>query len=210
MTSEYNAAQRALHKLKQNVSDFDLLPSTQDSAVVEAAIAQDLQTLSKRISEYRLLGRQEVNERKRTMMLDRATSMADEHEQLKRRTDKIKQRRSGQQTYESERSELFQRDNGARVQMDTAIVMEDDFYARSEQQLDGYIAQGMASLQNLREQRGLLQSAHRRILNADATLGLSRGVIKLINRRTTQDKLILGGGMAVTCFFIYLIIHFLG
>ncbi|KAJ2358407.1 protein transport protein bos1 [Coemansia erecta] len=215
MTSEYNAAQRVLHKLKQNVSEFDLMATADDSAVVQGAIAQDLQTLSKRISEYRVLGRQEANERKRTMMLDRASSMADEHEQLKRRTEKIKQRRSTRSTHEDERNELFQRGQGAaRTQMDTAIVMdpqdEEAFWNRSEQMLDGYIEQGMSSLQNLREQRGILRDTQRRILNVDDTLGLSRSVIKMINRRTTQDKIILGGGMAVTCILIYFIVHLFG
>ncbi|KAJ2844678.1 protein transport protein bos1 [Coemansia brasiliensis] len=215
MTSEYNAAQRVLHKLKQDVSELDLLATTEDATVIQGAIAQNLQTLSKRITEYRSVGRQEANERKRTTMLDRASTMADEHEQLKRRFEKIKQRRASQTTYTNERNELFQRtQNSGRTQMDTAIVMdpqdEEAFWHRSEQALDGYIAQGMASLQNLREQRGLLHDAHRRILNADDTLGLSRSVIKLINRRTTQDKIILGGGMVVTCILIYFIVHLFG
>ncbi|KAJ1742308.1 protein transport protein bos1 [Coemansia sp. RSA 989] len=177
MTSEYNAAQRVLHKLKQDVSELDLLASMEDATVLQGAISQNLQTLSKRITEYRSVGRQEGNERKRTTMLNRASTMAEEHEQLKRRFEKIKQQRTLQTTHTEERNELFQRTHSGRAQ-DTAIVMdpqdEEAFWSRSEQALDGYIAQGMASLQNLREQRGLLHDAHRRILNADDTLGLSR------------------------------------
>ncbi|KAJ2453359.1 protein transport protein bos1 [Coemansia sp. RSA 2336] len=214
MTSEYNAAQRVLHKLKQDVSELDLLASTEDATVLQGAISQNLQTLSKRITEYRSVGRQEGNERKRTTMLGRASTMAEEHEQLKRRFEKIKQQRTLQTAHTEERSELFQRTHAGRTQMDTTIVMdpqdEEAFWSRSEQALDGYIAQGMASLENLREQRGILHDAHRRILNADATLGLSRSVIKLINRRTTQDKVILGGGMLVTCILIYFIVHLFG
>ncbi|KAJ2162873.1 protein transport protein bos1 [Coemansia sp. RSA 552] len=218
MTSEYNAAQRVLHLLKQNVSDFELSLSTADTAVTEAAIAQSLQTLSKRIGEYRILGRQEANERKRKTMLDRAAVMAEDHEQLKRRFEKHQQHRSERTTGVEERNELFQRQpgaGGARVQQtDTAIVMdpqeEQDFWMRSEQALDGYLAQGVASLTNLREQKGMLQDAHARIMNADNTLGLSRSVITLINRRTTQDKLILAGGMAFTCACIYFLLSFIG
>ncbi|KAJ1864498.1 protein transport protein bos1, partial [Coemansia sp. RSA 2703] len=180
MTSEYNAAQRLLHKVKQSVSDFEL-GKYNDELVIKGAIAQDLQTLGKRIPEYRIIGRQESNERKRTLMLDRASTMTDEYEQLKRRFEKLKQRKTEQATYEDNRQELFQRNNAgvsARAPMDTAINMdtsgEDGFWGRSEQALDGYISQGLASLDNLREQRGLLEGAHRRILNADSTLGLSR------------------------------------
>ncbi|KAJ1877305.1 protein transport protein bos1 [Coemansia sp. RSA 1722] len=217
MTSEYNAAQRLLHKVKQGVSDFEL-GKYNDELVIKAAIVQDLQTLSKRITEYRLIGRQETGERKRTMMLDRATTMADEHELLKRRYDKLKQRKQEQALYQESRQELFQRSQQqqsvGREPMETAIVMdpqmEDGFWGRSEMAVDGFIAQGMASLDNLREQRGLLQGAHRRILNADNTLGLSRSVITYINRRTTQDKIFLAGGMFATCVLIYFIIHYFG
>ncbi|KAJ1929326.1 protein transport protein bos1 [Linderina macrospora] len=184
MTSEYNAAQRLLHKIKQNVSEFEL-DTRPDTTVLQAGISQDLQTLGKKIAEYRILARQDTNDRKRRMMVDRATALADDHEALKRRP------------------------------MDTAITMdgghgEDAFYQRSEMALDNFIAQGVASLGNLREQRGMLQGAHRRILNADSTLGLSKSVITYINRRTTQDKIILVAGMLVTCISIYFIVQFFG
>ncbi|KAJ2360604.1 hypothetical protein H4S02_011904, partial [Coemansia sp. RSA 2611] len=99
MTSEYNAAQRLLHKIKQSVSEFELNNSGGSTTVVEAAVAQDLQTLSKSITEYRILGRQESNERKRKTMLDRATAMADDHELLKRRFEKIKLRKTERETF---------------------------------------------------------------------------------------------------------------
>ncbi|KAJ2609020.1 protein transport protein bos1 [Coemansia sp. RSA 1365] len=215
MTSEYNAAQRVLHRIKQNVDEFDL-NSTSDNAVTQAAIVQDLQTLGTRISEYRQMGRQETNQRKHKMMLERATHMSEEQEQLRRRFEKIKKRKDDHATYTGQRTELFQRTPGTatRTQMDTTIVMdpldEPSFWNRSEQALDGYIAQGVASLDNLREQRGMLKEAHKRVLNADNTLGLSRSVITLINRRTTQDKIILTGGMLFTCICIYFIIHWFG
>ena len=48
------------------------------------------------------------------------------------------------------------------------------------------------------------------MLNVNSFLGLSKTVIRNINRRTTQDKIILFGGMTMTIFFIYLIIHYFG
>ncbi|KAJ2047977.1 hypothetical protein H4S04_004110, partial [Coemansia sp. S16] len=136
MTSEYNAAQRLLHKIKQSVSEFELNNTGGNTNVVEAAVAQDLQTLSKGIAEYRILGRQESNERKRKTMLDRATSMADDHELLKRRFDKLKLRKNERENYTQERSELFQ--GGSGVALDTAITVDEDaFWGRSERALDG-------------------------------------------------------------------------
>ncbi|KAJ2713800.1 protein transport protein bos1 [Coemansia spiralis] len=215
MTSEYNAAQRVLHQLKQHVSEFELSAGASDTTVVQAAVAQELLTLGQRVAEYRLLGRQEANERKRKMMLERASAMGDEHEQLKRRYGKLKQQKEERALHRDERSELFQRGPGTgRAPADTVVPMdpqdEEAFWGRAEQELDGYIAQGVASLSNLREQRGFLYNAHQRVLNATATLGLSQSVIGLINRRTTQDKIILGAGMLFTCIFIYAVIHYFG
>ncbi|KAJ2064088.1 protein transport protein bos1 [Coemansia sp. S146] len=209
MTSEYNAAQRLLHKIKQSVSEFELNNTGGNTNVVEAAVAQDLQTLSKSITEYRILGRQESNERKRKTMLDRATSMADDHELLKRRFDKLKLRKNERENYTQERSELFK--GGSGVALDTAITVDEDaFWGRSERALDGFIAQGMASLDNLREQRGMLEGTRRRLWNAGGTLGLSKSVITYINRRTTQDKIFLVAGMLLTCLGIYFIVHYFG
>ncbi|KAJ2758564.1 protein transport protein bos1 [Coemansia nantahalensis] len=149
------------------------------------------------------------------MMLDRATTMGDEHEQLKRRFAKLKQQKAERAQHHDERSELFQRAPGAaRAPADSAVSVdpqdEEAFWGRAEQELDGFIAQGVASLANLREQRGFLHNAHQRILNATATLGLSRSVINLINRRTAQDKIIIAAGMVLTCIFIYVVIHYFG
>ncbi|KAJ2492187.1 protein transport protein bos1 [Coemansia sp. RSA 2050] len=205
MTSEYNAAQRLLHKIKQSVSEFELNNSVSSTTVVEAAVAQDLQTLSKSITEYRILGRQESNERKRKTMLDRASSMADDHELLKRRFEKIKLRKNERETLTQGRNELL---HGAA---ETAITVDEDaFWNRSERALDGYIMQGMASLDNLREQRGILEGTRRRLWNAGGTLGLSRSVIGYINRRTAQDKIFLVAGMLLTCVGIYFIVHYFG
>ncbi|KAJ1674827.1 Golgi SNAP receptor complex member 2, partial [Spiromyces aspiralis] len=112
------------------------------------------------------------------------------------------------------RGELFQRSDGSRVRYDTAIAIdaqdESAFWTRSEAAVDGFISQGVSALENLREQRQMLKNARRNMFNVQGALGLSRTVIRNINRRTTQDKFILFGGMILTCFLIYLIIHYLG
>ncbi|KAJ2511161.1 protein transport protein bos1 [Coemansia sp. RSA 1939] len=222
MTSEYNAAQRLLHKVKQNVSAFDLAADspgdTSGGHVAQGAIELDLETLDRRIAEYRVLGRQEGNERKRKTMLDRAGAMSEERDQLARRFGKLKQHKTVRLEHAHNRAELFQRNPAVAesVAADTVIDMgmhshdEGAFWDRSEQALDGFIAQGLASLDSLRDQRGFLRNAHARIINADNTLGLSRSVITYINRRTTQDKIILAVGMLATCFGIYFIIHYFG
>jgi len=54
----------------------------------------------------------------------------------------------------------------------------------------------------------LLQRAHRKVLTITNTLGLSNNVMRMVERRTTQDKVILFVGMAVSLFIMYLIYQY--
>ncbi|KAK2554261.1 Golgi SNAP receptor complex member 2 [Acropora cervicornis] len=51
--------------------------------------------------------------------------------------------------------------------------------------------------------------AHKRILDIASTLGLSNTVIRLIDKRATQDKWIVFGGMIVTCIIMFLVVKYL-
>ena len=54
-----------------------------------------------------------------------------------------------------------------------------------------------------------LQRAKKKLLDIFNTLGLSNTVMRLIERRAFEDKFILWGGMAVTLFIMYLVVHYL-
>ena len=47
---------------------------------------------------------------------------------------------------------------------------------------------GTAVLDNMRSQRGVFKKAHRRLLDMTSMLSLSNSVMKMIERRSTQDK----------------------
>ena len=54
-----------------------------------------------------------------------------------------------------------------------------------------------------------MQTAHRRVLDMGATLGLSNTVMRLIEGRSRQDRLILLAGMAATLLIMVLTVHYL-
>ena len=54
------------------------------------------------------------------------------------------------------------------------------------------------------------QGTHKKMLDVANMLGLSNTVMRLIERRATQDKLIMIGGMVLTCVVIFLVIRYLG
>jgi Golgi SNAP receptor complex protein 2 len=53
------------------------------------------------------------------------------------------------------------------------------------------------------------QSTQRKMLDAANTLGLSRNVIQLIERRSSEDKWIFYAGVCVTLLALWAIIHYL-
>lgn len=72
---------------------------------------------------------------------------------------------------------------GPNAREDYAL-REHSFIRESENNIDQYIAQGRAVLENLVEQRGILKGTRTRLLDAANTLGLSRETISWVERRT--------------------------
>ncbi|KAK7489217.1 hypothetical protein BaRGS_00019595 [Batillaria attramentaria] len=71
--------------------------------------------------------------------------------------------------------------------------------------MDELIETGSNILSNLRDQSGTLKGVHRKVLDMANTLGLTGTVMRLIERRTAQDKIILLVGMVITCIIMYLV-----
>ena len=67
---------------------------------------------------------------------------------------------------------------------------EHSFTQNTHAQLDDFIAQGRAVLDNLVDQRNMLKGTQRRLLDAANTLGLSRDVIGWIERRRCVQDLL--------------------
>jgi len=79
---------------------------------------------------------------------------------------------------------------------------------RTNRYMDDLLAQGSATIQNLREQRSTLKGVQKKILDVANTLGMSNTVIRLIERRGQGDKYILIGGMVFTCIFMIAVIRY--
>lgn len=74
--------------------------------------------------------------------------------------------------------------------------------------VDDMLMTGNGVLDSLRSQRDTLKGAHKRILDIGNTLGLSNHTMKLIEKRISEDKYVLFGGMAVTLLVIILVIYY--
>jgi len=68
---------------------------------------------------------------------------------------------------------------------------------------------GHSILQKLREQNITLKRARKRLLDMANTIGLSRAVMRFIERRQMQDQIIVFGGMIlIVILFVVLVYYF--
>lgn len=79
----------------------------------------------------------------------------------------------------------------------------------SNSKVDGLINMGREAIKELQSQRDTLKGARKRMLDVANYLGLSSSVIKLIEKRSAEDKWILWGGICFTILCFWAIIHFL-
>lgn len=76
--------------------------------------------------------------------------------------------------------------------------------------MDEMLFTGSNVLSSLRNQRMTLKGAHKKMLDVANTLGLSNTVMRLIERRSTQDRYVLFIGMVVTVIIMLLVWKYLG
>ena len=76
-------------------------------------------------------------------------------------------------------------------------------------EVDRMISQGENVLNDIRDQKSMLSTIRRKMMNVTNSLGLSNTLIKMIERRNTSDKFILYGGMVFTLFIMFLAVKYL-
>lgn len=127
-----------------------------------------------------------------------------EHQELK---DKLERHKTRTREHEraTERSALLSRNTPTLASLTEAAVQERESTTLryAEGRLDEYINVGNVTLDSLRNQRNLLKSTQRRVLDAGAQLGISQSVMRVISRRTTQDKWIFYGCCSLLLFVFY-------
>ncbi|KAH7324836.1 hypothetical protein B0I35DRAFT_449688 [Stachybotrys elegans] len=86
---------------------------------------------------------------------------------------------------------------------------EQNFFSNTNQALDEYIARGQAVLGDLGQQREMLKSTQKRLYGIANTLGISGDTIRMVERRTREDKWIFAAGVIVFFLFCWLVLHYL-
>ncbi|KAF7225761.1 Golgi SNAP receptor complex member 2 [Nothobranchius furzeri] len=123
-------------------------------------------------------------------------------------------RRYAREAQEREREELLSRtfttnDADTSIPIDETLQFNTNLH-NAHRGMDDLLGSGSSILNGLRDQRSTLKGTHKKMLDVANMLGLSNTVMRLIERRATQDKFIMIGGMLLTCIFMFLVVRYLG
>ncbi|KAL1928015.1 hypothetical protein VTP01DRAFT_3420 [Rhizomucor pusillus] len=221
MNSLYNHALKQSHALQR---DLDKFASGEDaSAGLQGQISASFNTLQRSIDDYDNLAKRELVAVKKETALSRVAKFRQELQEMRIRFESIKQQREAQR-YEQDRDMLLARRPGRSTTSAESTpenpyqpmsraefaVRQSAFVDSTESQLDDFITQAQTMLENLTDQHGILKKTQKKLLDAANTLGVSKSVIRYIERRTAQDKWIFVAGLVITVLLMWAIAHYLG
>ncbi|KAG0293688.1 protein transport protein bos1 [Dissophora globulifera] len=221
MNSLYNHALKQVNALQRDLGKFQ---SGEDTSVaLQGQIAATVNAFKRSIDDYDAMAKKEMIDVKREKAFSRVTKFREDYDsitrnfaQLKSREEQLSHGRNRAQLLERRQSRMtapvehpYQTNSSSPYLQQAHAIRERDFAQRTGAQLDDMLHQGKAALDDLFHQRTSLKSTQRKMLDAANTLGLSRNVIQLIERRSTQDKWIFYAGVCITMLAMWAIVHYL-
>ncbi|CAM9438394.1 unnamed protein product, partial [Chrysoparadoxa australica] len=103
-----------------------------------------------------------------------------------------------------EREELMARRNAAMPSSVTdAYAEEGASLQRSNRMVGDYLYQGSAALTSLVDQRQRLKGVQRKVLDITNIMGISNRILRVAERRSKMDKLLVYGGMVLTMIMLW-------
>ncbi|XP_034841141.1 probable Golgi SNAP receptor complex member 2 [Maniola hyperantus] len=186
---------------------FHKLETDPDWEDIENAIQSKINTISANCERLDVLVfKTPINQRAMAKMRVDQLKYDNKHIQASLNNASNKRRRREQEKVEREQllSRRFGHDH-TEITVDY-LAQEQNSLHNSHRNVDDMIHTGSNILQTLRYNRETLKGAHKRIIDLANTLGLSNATISLIERRVSQDKYVLFGGMLITLAVIVLVI----
>ncbi|KAI9094634.1 snare region anchored in the vesicle membrane C-terminus-domain-containing protein [Phlyctochytrium arcticum] len=224
----YNTTTKQIHHLQQ---DLVKLESGEDtSAAIQGSLTAGLATLQRGVNELEAMAKREVSGGKRETAMARAKKVRLDFNDISSAFGAWKSAQREKQSAH-DRAALLSDASGsafdsASLQRRTAsmnphetaesilamdaAIKDHTSLTNSGQNVEEYINMGRNVLQDLVEQREMLKGTQRRLYDAANTLGLSTSVIRMIERRSAADKIILLSGMTGTVILMWAIVHYWG
>ncbi|XP_061382840.1 probable Golgi SNAP receptor complex member 2 [Danaus plexippus] len=189
---------------------FHKLENDPDAEKIEGAIQEKINIIKANCEKLDvLLFKTPINQRPMAKM--RVDQLKYDNTHIQASLTNARNKRYRREQEKAEREQLLSRRFGhdhTEINVDY-LGQEQSSLQNSHRNVDEMLHTGTSILETLRYNRDTLKGAHRRMIDLANTLGLSNATITLIERRVSQDKYVLFGGMFVTLSVIALVIIYL-
>ncbi|CAL1540186.1 unnamed protein product [Lymnaea stagnalis] len=208
METLYHQTNKLLQEVHGDLARLERAFGTNDAHMIENEVQAQIDHIFSNCERLDILVSKEPPSRRANAKM-RVDQLKYDCQHLHSSMRQLQHKRHMKQQEENEREILLARTFTTNEQ-DTAIMIDPALQHHtklneSSKHLDNLIGHGGSIITNLREQRMTLKGAHRRILDITNTLGLTNTVMRLIEKRTSQDKIILVVCMIICCTIMYLV-----
>uniref|UniRef100_A0AAZ3QGU4 Golgi SNAP receptor complex member 2 n=1 Tax=Oncorhynchus tshawytscha TaxID=74940 RepID=A0AAZ3QGU4_ONCTS len=186
---------------------------TMTSSLLENDLQARIDQIFSHLERLEILASKEPPNRRQNVKL-RVDQLKYDVQHLQTALRNFQHRRYSRETQDREREELMSR-TFTTNDADTSIPIDETLQLNSNlnnahRGMDDLLGSGSSILTGLRDQRDTLKGTHKKMLDVANMLGLSNTVMRLIEKRATQDKFVMIGGMLLTCVVMFLVVKYLG
>ncbi|XP_074656526.1 Golgi SNAP receptor complex member 2-like [Tubulanus polymorphus] len=212
MESLYHQTNKMVHEVQNSLSRLEQATGD-DVHLVENEVRARIDQVVSNCERLEILVNKEPATRRANAKL-RIDQLKYDCQHLQAAMRNQQHKRYQREEEEREREALMSRtfttnDADTSIMIDHALQHHNRLHT-SNREMDNLIDHGSGILTNLRDQRHTLKGAQKRILDIANTLGLSNTVMRLIEKRTYQDKIIMAIGMIATCLVMFVVWKYLG
>ncbi|KAG5884755.1 hypothetical protein JTB14_029236 [Gonioctena quinquepunctata] len=207
MDTLYNQTNKLIQQTQYN---FQLLEGSGPNAVeIDADIQEKLNQINSNCTKLDLFTlKLPLDQRQNAKM--RCDQLKYDCRHLQAALAASQQKRARREAAATEREQLLNRrfapnPDVTAINMDYSIQHQNSLQ-NANRGVDEMLHTGATALESLRGQGMTMKGAHRKILDMANTLGLSNHTMRLIEKRASEDKVILILGMVITLAVIVLVI----
>jgi Golgi SNAP receptor complex protein 2 len=211
MEALYHQTNKVVHDIQSQLGRLERAITAEENSDIQNEIQARIDQMVSNCERLEMMVNKEPPSRRANAKL-RVDQLKYDCQHLQAAMRNIQHRRYQRDEEERERDLLLSRDFTANsdtsILIDAALTHNHRIHG-AHRGVDQLIDTGTNVLASLRDQRGTLKGVQRRVFDVINTLGLSNTVMRLVDRRSHQDKFILFGGMVVTCIVMFLVWKYL-
>lgn len=212
MEQLYRQTIQLLNDIQNHMSKYEVA-SSHDAQQILQHIHSLFENVNSNVQRVEILVNKEQPVRRQNAKL-RLNQLKYDRQHLEAALRNLQYRRLQREEQERQREQLMLTNFQTNESENTSVVIDHTLQhhthlQNANREMDVLLDSGSSILGSLRDQRGTLKGVQKRLFDIANTLGLSNTVMRLIERRTYQDKFILYGGMIVTCVIMFLTVKYL-